>query len=125
MKVQKLDHTGMTAYFFDCPGCGMMHLISTAYEEEYRKNCIGVGRNCPVWGFNDNLDSPTFTPSLLVSGVQPITDEEHAKIMAGEKIETKKFVCHSFIRDGKIEFLSDCTHHLKGQTVELNNVMGD
>lgn len=28
-------------------------------------------------------------------------------------------VCHSFVRAGKIEFLGDCTHALKGQTVPL------
>ena len=28
-------------------------------------------------------------------------------------------VCHSFIRDGRIQFLGDCTHHLAGQTVDL------
>ena len=30
-----------------------------------------------------------------------------------------KKVCHSFVTDGKIRYLNDCTHHLKGQTVEL------
>jgi hypothetical protein len=28
-------------------------------------------------------------------------------------------VCHSFVTDGKIQFLGDCTHALAGQTVEL------
>ena len=28
-------------------------------------------------------------------------------------------VCHSFVTDGKIQFLGDCTHELAGQTVEL------
>ena len=27
--------------------------------------------------------------------------------------------CHSFVRNGRIEFLSDCTHELAGQTAEL------
>jgi len=31
-------------------------------------------------------------------------------------------ICHSFITDGKIQFLSDCTHHLAGQTVDLNDI---
>jgi len=30
-----------------------------------------------------------------------------------------EYRCHSFVRDGRIEFLSDCTHALKGQTVDL------
>jgi hypothetical protein len=35
----------------------------------------------------------------------------------GEKQEQR--VCHSFVTDGRIQFLSDCTHELAGQTVDL------
>jgi hypothetical protein len=28
-------------------------------------------------------------------------------------------VCHSFVTDGRIQFLGDCTHALANQTVEL------
>lgn len=28
-------------------------------------------------------------------------------------------LCHSFVTDGKIQFLNDCFHSLKGQTVDL------
>ena len=31
-------------------------------------------------------------------------------------------VCHHFIRDGKIQFLGDCTHALRGQTVDLPDI---
>jgi hypothetical protein len=27
--------------------------------------------------------------------------------------------CHLFIRDGALQFLSDCTHKLAGQTVDM------
>lgn len=54
------------------------------------------------WTFNDNFERPTFTPSLLCRGERP-----------------EPFVCHSFITDGRIQFLSDCTHALAGQTVDL------
>lgn len=30
-----------------------------------------------------------------------------------------KYRCHLFITDGKIQYLSDCTHELAGTTVEL------
>jgi hypothetical protein len=36
----------------------------------------------------------------------------------GKDGEGGKDVCHSFVRDGQIQFLGDCTHALKGQTVE-------
>jgi hypothetical protein len=48
-----------------------------------------------AWGYNGDAEKPTFTPSWR--------DE----------------VCHSFVRDGQIQFLGDCTHALKGQTVPL------
>lgn len=52
------------------------------------------------WLWNGSLDLPTFRPSLLCNAG---TDR----------------VCHSFVTDGKIEFLGDCYHDLKGQTVDL------
>lgn len=95
-------HKSMSdGYVIFCPACGNGHLFDSR------------------WKFNGDLDNPTFTPSMLVRGTVPITDEEADRIMAGEKIEPKPLVCHSFVTDGKIRFLDDCTHHLRGQTVEL------
>ena len=54
-----------------------------------------------TWQFNDNLNSPTVRPSILV---------RHFTIPS---------VCHSFITDGKIQYLADCTHELANQTVDL------
>lgn len=90
---------------FNCPGCGCLH----------GPKVEGEGR----WTWNGDLVRPTVSPSILVRGTVPITDEEHARIMAGETVEPKPLVCHSFVRDGQIEFLSDCTHALAGKTVEL------
>jgi hypothetical protein len=42
--------------------------------------------------------------------------------MAGEVIEPIPTVCHSYVTDGKIRFLDDCTHELAGKTVELEDV---
>lgn len=71
------------------------------------------------WTFNGDGNLPTFSPSVLVKGTVPITDEEHATIMAGGIIETKPLVCHSFVTEGRIQFLADSTHSLSGQTVDL------
>lgn len=57
------------------------------------------------WTFNGNLDKPTISPSLLVR-----------YSYAGENR-----VCHSFIADGMIEYLSDCTHELAGEKVEISD----
>jgi hypothetical protein len=92
---------------FWCPGCDGAHMVM-----------VGEGAG-PRWGFNGNHDRPTFTPSILVSGTEHITADEHTRIMAGETIEKAKTVCHSFVADGRIQFLGDCTHALAGKTVDL------
>jgi hypothetical protein len=55
----------------------------------------------PCWGWNGSLTIPTFTPSILVNAHDPASR------------------CHSFVTDGKIQFLTDSYHALKGQTVEI------
>ena len=54
----------------------------------------------PCWGFNGNLDKPTVSPSINV------------KLGEGG-------ICHSFVDNGYIRFLNDCTHELAGKTVEI------
>lgn len=79
--------------FFDCPACEAPHGI----------NC-GDGHG-PVWSWDGNIDKPTFNPSVLVTYDNGINHDPH--------------VCHSFVRNGKIEFLGDCTHALAGKTVDI------
>jgi len=90
---------------FHCPACGFCH----------GPRVEGPG----AWGWNGSLESPTFTPSLLVRGTVPMTDDEINRIMAGEQIEPKPLVCHSFVTNGQIRFLADSTHALAGQTVDI------
>ena len=59
------------------------------------------------WQFDGNVEHPTFSPSVI-----SVTEN-----LAGK--DPVRHVCHSFIRGGKIHFLDDCTHALKGQTVDL------
>ena len=92
-KLVKMD-TEDAQYGFHCPGCRGPQMIPTAGPK--------------AWGFNGSLEAPTFTPSILSTRTYGYSNE--------------KLVCHSFVRDGKIEFLSDCTHSLAGQTVELKDV---
>ncbi|MEO1950875.1 DUF6527 family protein [Thioclava sp.] len=95
---------------FMCPGCRTMHLVT-----------VDGSRG---WTWNGNADAPTFSPSVLVNGTVPITDDEHARIMAGEAVETKPLRCHSFVESGRIRFLHDCTHDLAGKTVDLPDIEG-
>ena len=82
-------------YAFWCEGCQCSHFIAVADNDQ----------NFPVWSFNGDMEKPTVSPSILVKS----TDNG---------VPT---VCHSFIRNGKIQYLSDCTHKLAGQTVDLRD----
>lgn len=79
-------------FIFYCPGCKVYHGIWTE----------GDG---PRWQFNGDLEKPTVSPSILVTYL-------HA---------TGTDICHSFVKEGMIQFLSDCTHELAGQTIELKS----
>jgi hypothetical protein len=57
------------------------------------------------WTFDGNEELPTFSPSMLVYENPNASPPSHR--------------CHSFVRDGRIEFLSDCGHAMAGKTVEL------
>ncbi len=97
--------------FFFCPGCNEDH-------------CVTVNRpSHPVWSYNGNPEAPTFTPSILVKSHHwepPVTgdnlDEWERAPWEQKKVDT---VCHSFVTDGRIQFLGDCTHTLAGKTVDL------
>ena len=116
------DHeTGVLAgYSFFCPGC----------KERHYPHIRSVG-GCDTWAFNGDMEKPTFSPSILVTGVNfPPVDPatgDYARGSDGEYLldETQHLVgctpmvCHSFVRDGRIQFLGDCTHALAGQTVDL------
>lgn len=69
-------------------------------------HCPGCQRMHQInrtWEFNEDLIRPTFSPSYL------------CQIPTGPD----QFRCHSYIRDGEIQFLPDSTHSLSGQTVPL------
>lgn len=57
------------------------------------------------WIWNGSKEAPTFDGSVLVR-------REYGE-------ERVKQVCHSYVREGRIEFLSDSTHALAGKTVDL------
>ena len=91
---------------FYCPGCEEYHMVRVSGPQG-------------AWGFNGDHDNPTFTPSVLVTGYERLTDEEYARVLRKEEVERRPLVCHSFVTDGRIQFLNDCTHRLAGQTLEL------
>jgi hypothetical protein len=104
---------------FACPGCDEMHQVAVREDGN---------RQGPIWGYNGNPDAPTFTPSVLVKSGHYCSGQSGKDCWCtyeerfGEKPPAKCFVCHSFVRDGRIQFLGDCTHALAGQTVELPDI---
>jgi hypothetical protein len=52
-----------------------------------------------MWTWNGSREYPSFSPSIHIVGR-----------------------CHSFVRDGKIQFLPDCNHDLAGSTVDLPDI---
>ncbi len=75
-----------------CPGCEEMHRLPDS------------------WKFDDNLESPTFTPSFKHSGVHWARDVQG---------NTVPFICHYVLTAGVLNFCSDCTHSLAGKVVPL------
>ncbi|MDR3451666.1 MAG: DUF6527 family protein [Rhodoferax sp.] len=104
LRIVEPHHVG-----FKCPGCKEVHVISIQPPH-------------PCWSFNGDYEKPSFTPSILVTGCKVIRDEHGEWTGDWERDANGKAlpsVCHSFITDGKIQFLNDCTHELAGQTVPL------
>ena len=96
----KLHELALNLLSFDCPACHYGHAV--AVNGRTMPNSQGE----PVsWSWNGSYDKPTFAPSLLINrekqGGYPL--------------------CHSSVRDGRIQFLNDCTHELAGKTVEMED----
>lgn len=116
MKVAPYTETqGDGGLTFECPGCNETHVVP-----------IGQGQG-PRWGYNDNPEAPTFTPSILVRRGHFATGATGDcwctyEARLGRKSPFSCGVCHSFVNDGQIQFLGDCTHALAGQTVPLPDI---
>lgn len=95
VKARPLDPELADMLKFWCPACQDAHWVSVGPRSVWGAS--------PRWSFNGDCEKPTINPSLLVTH----------KLPDGERR------CHSFIRDGRIQYLSDCTHEMAGKTVEI------
>jgi hypothetical protein len=113
-----------------CPGCSQTHTVPLralppAFSEVGESPHVGSAHR---WEFTGDLERPTFVPSLHIKtghhcdGQPPADQCQWCKMAEEDGEPTLCKVCHSFVRDGRIEFLSDCTHALAGQTVDLPEV---
>lgn len=115
MRIRKTKPYEKGTLLFYCPGCKEYHQINDS------------------WQFNNNFEKPTISPSILVRGTR-LTEQGRSQLEEwenegypnrhGEKFDSEPSVCHSFVKDGQIQFLNDCTHELSGQTVELEELEG-
>jgi len=79
---------------FWCPGCEMEHEIAVA------------GPTAPkaVWTLTGGPFKPTAKPSVLVRNPK------------------RTRCCHLWMTEGRLQYLSDCTHALAGQTVDMQDM---
>ncbi len=109
MKIYKQTDTQC---LFWCPGCDEAHSIDNTR-----------------WQVSGTEDRPTISPSVLATcghldpkydgnGCWCTYNEEHPD----NPSKYKCYRCHSFVRDGQIEFLTDCSHALAGKTVPMVEV---
>lgn len=96
IEARKEDGTTYKVWVFWCPGCNEAHSFSVG-------NPTG-----PSWTFDGNLESPTFSPSLLYNRPE----------------NAQPGRCHLFIRDGRIEYCGDCAHGMAGWTIPMVHLPG-
>lgn len=73
-----------------CPGCDDAHMITVSRSD-----------GAETWLWDGDTEAPTVSPSILVTG--------------GGDDRT----CHSFLRGGQWEYLTDSTHSMAGRTVPM------
>lgn len=89
------DGVSHQALMFVCPGC-----MAANFGSGLHMLAVNTDKYSPSWTWDGNLDAPTLSPSILTRGANDL-------------------VCHSFLRNGVFEFLSDSTHPLSGQFVPI------
>lgn len=77
---------------FWCKGCEEPHGVPT--------------RGSHAWSWNGSKEWPTLTPSILVHSHPRHEAPDHPR-------------CHSFVSNGRIQYLEDCTHALRNQTIDI------
>jgi hypothetical protein len=88
-----------TLYFF-CPGCREFHSIHTDKVNQDGVKHILTG----------TLERPTITP-MISRQIEKFNVSKHA--------HNYDHRCNSFITDGNIRFLENCTHAFAGKVIEL------
>lgn len=122
---------GHYGWKFICPACDWPVVLPTTGCSDPTK---------PAWTFNGDVDVPVFGPSVLQQWSRwskarraeaDAFKERHGRWPTKDELpDDVHKVCHSFVgcngaAPGQIIFLSDCTHKLAGQVVDLPDVEHD
>lgn len=94
------EHETRSVLCFVCPGCELRHGVNVRLKNS---------ASGPLWSWNGSLKAPTLQPSILVTYDGPDASKDGAPPAR----------CHSYVTDGRIQFLGDCTHGKAGQTLDL------
>lgn len=119
-----------------CPGCDQTHAFKVVNEDG---SPPADGHH--VWEWDGNTDAPTFSPSLLAYHTVKTCPDRHPHYEPCPDLDacdrSAHYVspdgpahtlpcpsgpdgnCHSFLRVGRWEFLTDSAHRLAGQTVPM------
>ena len=98
-----------------CPQCKPIHhpnrdkyfrTIPDNSCDRYEMPCPGCGFSHTItnkiWTLTWKDGKPTLSPSVLSKWGR-----------------NKENICHIFVRGGKIQYLTDCTHELAGKTIDM------
>lgn len=96
MKIREISstlHDGIVGYSFWCVACNRRHAFYTH-------------------------DGYTNNRSWTLVSKEPVTVQPSIKL-TGHYGDIENFCCHLFIQNGRLIYLSDCTHHLAGKEVDM------
>jgi len=113
MFLEKIDGD-MVAFY--CPGCECSHMVdpkrwAVDLVHDTIHPSVLVHEN---WKMPNDWDPDTAPRDE--SG--KFVTQENGKILGAVKTPR----CHSFVRNGKIQYLNDCTHALAGKIVDMEEM---
>lgn len=95
------------ALMFVCPGCEHVGDDGVRHGGLHMLPVAGDANGRPVWTWDGNLEAPTLSPSI------------QSERGPGADNLPPPFKCHSYLRAGVFEFLTDSTLELAGQHVPM------
>jgi hypothetical protein len=127
--ITRITSNGLLSFW--CPGCKELHAVPFASSWPGAR-----------WGWNGDRERPTLTPSILTTSGHFCPgfkqgeacwctyNARNPAVLLSDLPACAEHApkpeppftcgrCHTFVKNGQIEFLSDCTHELAGKTVNM------